>query len=140
MPVAGLTPTHATPGSLTQALLQLCMGSMACLPSQGPAPLSSQQGPSDTKAQTLLTEQDCIARRLRGANIPQRKLTDGRSEFANKSSPCILYFSVDRDSVSRLFANGTRSTEPLRSALLSILSRVLLPVPLTPASWDAFRY
>lgn len=140
MPVAGLTPTHATPGSLTQALLQLCMGSMACLPSQGPAPLSSQQGPSDTKAQTLLTEQDCIARRLRGANIPQRKLTDGRSEFAKKSSPCILYFSVDRDSVSRLFANGTRSTEPLRSALLTILSRVLLPVPLTPASWDAFRY
>ena len=70
----------------------------------------------------------------------QRKLTDGRSEFANKSSPCILYFSVDRDSVSRLFANGTRSTEPLRSALLTSLSRVLLPVPLTPASWDAFQY
>lgn len=127
--MAGLPPTLATPGSLTQALLQLLAGSTAASPPRAQHPFHLNKLPCDTEAQTLLSARDCPAWRHRGIDNPQRKLTNGRSEFENKLSPCILYLSVDRDSVSSLLENGAHPPEPSHLALATHPLRCPPPNP-----------
>lgn len=123
IPVAGLPPALATPGSLTQALLQLLVGSTAASPPRAQHPFHLNKLPCDTEAQTLLSARDCPAWRHRGVDSPQRKLTNGRSEFENKSSPCILYLS--------LLENGAHPPEPSH---LALATHPLIRSPSNPRS------